>query len=714
MGHTDVRRRRLPAIGLGLGLGLALALLTACAGGGADDNAPPPPDRDAVALQMIQLAQAGRAVEAREHLQAYLEAVPDDSAMLYNLVCLDVMLGDTDLALADLDTALTRGYTNFRLMEADPGLAALRDDPRFADLVESHESALRDTVTARTLILVDGYPLGPVPLHGEGAAATAELVYDRESLRLILRVTDPGYDPGRLPWDGGSGVLINLIRPISQDDYESLRFHSVGLGVEDGGPRAWLVALDGEVLESPLPDTTPRIVRQGGETTYEVALDWEIFRPYAPPLDQDMGLNVIYVGAGPVGDRPVLALMPEDRLSWEPMTWRRYAPIGFWTSDRSEPVLRARLYDRLAEHGEVSLEFALWSLSEGPGEYSLSLVDAHGLRLAEPAPRVFAFDAFEGLNFFNESYELGGLPNGTYRLELSLDGPDGVPLTYAETFARFDETTLEALNERIYRMGTPESEILRYRLFQLARSLDRRHPQSDPTDLLETYARVSAQVDVCAAGGTCLPDSGLVRGGFAVDRMTERLCALYLPPGHRDLASPRLLVVVPPRPGVEMELAAALGAALADRPDVIVAVPQSHGDSGLALAPASEQTELAVHWARDLVGAVDVTLVGLGNGADAALAMSLDSPELVDRVWLEGDRLLSAGGRGSQDGMAEFFAGRVNALPYLLTGRPNPTGWPTQLASSMQKRGFAVETLGLGTPADDVSWVAARVERSTD
>jgi len=686
-----------------------MVCLVACAATPPPSDTPSgtsPSNRDEITLRMIQLAQAGRIEEAREHLRAYTAEHPDDGAMLYNLACLDLLLDEKDQALDDLEAALTRGYTNFRLIEADRSMAPLRDNPRYVALMETHESALRDTFEARSITLEEGYPNPMIALQGNGeATAELELSYDRDTLDVVLTVRDPDYADNRLPWNGGSGVLVNLIRPISHDDYESRRYHALGFGILEGESQAWLIAHDGEILLTPLPETRPVISRQGDTIIYQIPIHWEVFHPYAPPLDQDMGLNVFYLGAGASGHRPVLSLMAEDRLSFEPEPWRRYVPISFWTSDRSRPVMRGRIYDRLVEYGEVSVEFALWTLSDGPGEYRLSIVDAQGVRVADPAPLVLTFDGLEGLNFFNESYDLASLPNGTYRLELSLDGPDGPPMAYAETFSRFDEETLDGLNGRIYRMSGEETEILRYHLFVLARNLDRRHPQDDASALLQDHERIAAMVDICETGGSCLPESGVFMGGFAVDRMTQRMCALHLPPGHRELRAPHLLVVIPPRPGVEMALAAELGVALADQHDVIVAVPQSHGITGLALAKASEQTELAVNWARDLFRAEDVTLVGLESGADAALAASLDRPELFDQVLLEADHLLLEENRFSAVSLDELLMGRRNGLAYTLVSRLISDERLGIIEKAMVRQGFSVEVVAVGEETVDSEWI---------
>jgi hypothetical protein len=710
MSNTDVWSRR-PGI---LWAILAFVCLGTCCAS-SPDKVMTLRDRDAITLRMVQLAQAGRIDEAREHLRAYLADQPTDGTMYYNLACFDLLLDERDQAMVDLENALANGYSNFRLIEVDRSMAPLRHDPRFQALVETYEAALRDTFEARAITIEAGYPLRGIPLRSADPApsirADLDLSYDRDALSVTLTVHDPDHDNTRLPWDGGSGVLVNLIRPISHDDYESRRYHALGFGCDDGEPRGYFVSHDGVVVMRPLAETRPVISRQGDTTTYRIAIDWDVFSPYAPPLDQDMGLNVFYLGSGTAGHRSVLSLMAEDRLSFEPEPWRRYVPISFWTSDRSRPVVRGRIYDRMVESGEVSVEFAMWSLSEGPGEYRLDLVDARGERVTDPAPLVRGFDGFEGLNLFDDSYDLGALPDGTYRLELALDGPDGLPLTYGETFTRFDEKTLDRLNERIYRMAGEEVQILRYQLFVLARDLNRRHPQEDASHLLRDHDRISALVDICEAGGSCLPASGVVAGGFAVDKMTQRLCALYVPPGHHELASPHLLVVLPPRPGLETSLAAELGAALSDRPDVVVAVPQSHGITGLALTKASEHTELAVKWARDLFGAEDVTLVGLASGADAALAVSLARPELFDRVLLEADHLLLEEHHFSAESLSELLSGRRNELAYTLVSRLISAERLGVITGAMESRGFGVDVVHIDQDTDDAQWISGRLGR---
>jgi len=696
-----------------------ILLACGCAGSGSAETPEPPAfpdDVDAITLRMVQLARAGRFSEARESVIGYLGDHPDDGTMLYNLACLDLLLDDSEQALTDLESALAAGYTNFRLIDNDPSLNPLRDDPRFQDLVLGYETALRDTFQARALTLEDGYPQAGIPLRWERGSADGsdapraelQLNYDRDGLNVVVTAQDSGVRLDRLPWRGGSGLLVNLVRPISPDDYESKRYHSVGIGVEDGAPRAYLVGRDGDVALTPLPGIEPVVERRGDTTRYDVTIPWSVFHPYGPPLDLDMGLNVFYVGAGAAADRGVLSLMPEDRLSFEPDPWRRYVPVSFWTSDRTMPVMKGRLYDRMIEGETVDLEYVLWSTADGPGTCRVTVVGADGEPVAEIPPTVRELQCDEELNYFDESIELGELPTGAYALRMTVEGPDGIPMSLEESFSRFEKDWIRDLNVRIYEMENPESPILRYRLFVLARDLDRRHPQDATAGFHQAYRRIEAMVSTCEAGGSCLPDQGVFLGGFAVDTMVQRLCAMHLPHGYRELENPRLLVVVPPRPGIEMQLAGELGAALGDD-DVIVLVPQSHGTTGLALATASRHTELAVAWARELFHTDDVWLAGAGAGADAALAVSLSRPDLFRGVMLSVDHLFLEDDRFSADHLREVLVGTDSTVPYTLVTGLIAGDRLAVIESAMRESGHRLDVVARPEGASDAAWIAAGV-----
>ncbi len=705
-----------------LGQLMLVVLFCGCAGlAPVDDPEPTQPEqnRDAITLRMVQLAQAGRMVEARDSIRSYLADHPHDGTMLYNLACLDLLLNDQPQAMSDLESALASGYTNFRLIENDRSLKPLRSDPRFADMVLGYEMAFRDTFQARALILDEGYAFEGIPLRpgdglpGSSLKAWVSLDFDHNGLHVVVETNDQAHRFDRLPWDGGNGILVNLIRPISLDDYESPRYHSLGVGVVNGTPQTYLVGHDGDVLLQHLPSIKPTVSKQDGGLRFEVTIPWANFHPYGPPLDQDMGLNVMYLGAGDASTRTVFSLMPEGRLSFEADPWRRFVPVSFYTSDLTQPAVKGRLYDRLVESGVVELEYVLWSLTAGQGTCRLSVVGQDGSSLESGLEISKDIKCEEGLNFFNESMDLTGLPTGSYRLKLSVEGPDGIPLALEESFSLFDTNWLKDLNQRIYVMTNPESSILRYRLFAMARDLDRRHPQDSAFQLHADYQQLVAMTKVCELGGSCLPDNGVFVGGFAVDTMVQRMCVMHLPEGHQLLESPRLLVVLPPRPGAEEQLASELGAALSEESDLIILVPQSHGASGLAIEKATHHTELVMAWARGLFHTDHVTLVGLGGGADAAMAVSLKNPDTFDSVLLCADHLFLEDDRFSGEHLRSTLAGHKTSTPYTLVSRLIADNRMSIIESTMRGLGYRLEVMSVPEKQADAIWIGDWVKLGT-
>ena len=675
------------------------------------DPAPTISPRDQMTLRMVQLAQAGRLQAAREVLKSYLAENPTDGTMLYNLTCLDLYLKENEQALADLEKALGNGYTNFRLIEGDRDLNPVRDDPRFIDMVARFEEEFRQKFLARALYLDEGYTtegilLQPTPALAAMAGTSrpeVSVAFNSRDLLVSVGVDDANCEGDAPPWQGGCGVLVNLVHPISPDDYESRRYFSFAFYSSHGQPAAALVGKHGQVLLQPEPALAPAITRQGNRTVYEIAIPWEKFTPYAPPLDQELGLNIFYLSAGQSASRLVYSLMDEDRLSFEASPWRRYVPVVFQTSDRTVPVMRGRLYERLAMGDSLGVQLALWSDTEGEAECRLSFHPQIEPGLIVGAPEVDSFPCETELNFFNTYLNLQDLASGSYLLRAEVTGPDGVTFSQDFPFDNLEKDWISSLNERVYAVKTPEQSILNYHLFALARQAEIRHPQDDASDLHRARAEVVRLIELCEAGASCLPDSGLFRGGFTSDVMTMRYCAMYLPLGFKQWNHPKLVMALPPEPGSEDDLAKALGAALAGKAE---AIPQSPGYSSLAVGKAAEETALALEWARRLFPGGTVTLVGMGKGTDAALETSLLRPELCQEVLLDGDQIYSDLNGFSEAAVQQALGNRRNALPYTMTSGSLASPRLPVVVAAMKQLGFQVETRASKTPAPDAAAVA--------
>lgn len=81
-----------------------------------------------------RLFEAGRHEELVQRARALLEAEPGYGLIYYNVACSESLLGRTEDALADLRRAIELRPSIAEYAREDEDLAAIRDDPAFAEL----------------------------------------------------------------------------------------------------------------------------------------------------------------------------------------------------------------------------------------------------------------------------------------------------------------------------------------------------------------------------------------------------------------------------------------------------------------------------------------------------------------------------------------------------------------------------------------------------
>ena len=94
-----------------------------------------PDDQRAIYLGAVALARQGRKKEALEWADRAEALDPQDAVALYNLACVACVCGDAESGLHYLESAITHGYPHLSWIENDADLAAVREDPRFGEIV---------------------------------------------------------------------------------------------------------------------------------------------------------------------------------------------------------------------------------------------------------------------------------------------------------------------------------------------------------------------------------------------------------------------------------------------------------------------------------------------------------------------------------------------------------------------------------------------------
>ena len=86
--------------------------------------------------EVFPLLDRGEFETARGLLLAALAEGDDEPSLLYNLACAEAGLGDVDAALEHLRASIAQRPAFAESAKGDHDLAPLRDDPRFAAIVE--------------------------------------------------------------------------------------------------------------------------------------------------------------------------------------------------------------------------------------------------------------------------------------------------------------------------------------------------------------------------------------------------------------------------------------------------------------------------------------------------------------------------------------------------------------------------------------------------
>lgn len=96
-----------------------------------------PGDSRALYFGANALSQLNERTRSMEWAERALVLEGEEPQVLYNVACVYALLGEVDKAVDCLEKSITHGWGQREWMEHDPDLAALRDHPRFHDLMQA-------------------------------------------------------------------------------------------------------------------------------------------------------------------------------------------------------------------------------------------------------------------------------------------------------------------------------------------------------------------------------------------------------------------------------------------------------------------------------------------------------------------------------------------------------------------------------------------------
>lgn len=94
---------------------------------------------EAYSNRAVTYMQLKKFNKAEEDLRKAKELAPDSASVRYNYASLHSLNGNVDLALDEIDAALTKGFADYDALRLDPDLNNLRKHPEFRKILEKHK-----------------------------------------------------------------------------------------------------------------------------------------------------------------------------------------------------------------------------------------------------------------------------------------------------------------------------------------------------------------------------------------------------------------------------------------------------------------------------------------------------------------------------------------------------------------------------------------------
>jgi thiol-disulfide isomerase/thioredoxin len=326
--------------------------------------------------------QSGRYYKAAKTLERIVALAPESDSQFYNLACARARLGDPDAAFAALDRAFANGRSDADYIKTDDDLAALRDDPRFDDLIERIEAWVESEPERNRTFHDIPDPADAEAFDSAGAIAEA---FDARLAELDRYAPLTSWE---LRWDKRVAVLNDKLGALERylvdhpdtDDREAAQLQTVRTAIElRQGWRYWrgdapLIIANAERFLDEQPDS---------EHLAEVELaravaTWKNYgrESAAESLDDRIA------AAGPLFEQ-VAAVYPDTAEGGKAGVWR--LAVGYEKTGRDVTPELTALFQEIDATFEDDDELADYAWTEAPevmfqmeGRRSFDVVDLDG------------------------------------------------------------------------------------------------------------------------------------------------------------------------------------------------------------------------------------------------------------------------------------------------------------------------------------------------
>ncbi len=588
--------------------------------------------------QFQKYYQNGEYGKALEIQQMMLKGQPDNPNMLYTMGCLYSLVNQKENALDWLNRSAEHGFANYIWAGQDADLENVRDMPQFSDILRHMKEHLGVPGPGKSITLREGF-WTDILLQDSAFSypkVEASLSYDTAALRIKAVVHDIHFLDGNRSFRYGDGFMLNFVFPREKNGVESDEYYTYGFSLENKTPagvcvvqrkKGYSLRHYREIAPEISIDSTKH------EAHYTIVLPWSFLFPFRPLLDKQAGINIQYTSQGKNGDRRILQWVNDPYFDTELTNIRRYAPLTFKPSGKSETEITGALKSRWLDGNEVELKAGIFSPEVQNSRITYALTDSAGNIILKKNDDV-ALNS--GANYFSKKLTMPSLKEGRYKIVASLAGKK----QWAEEFYGIDSSRYADLKRNISSFSAEGDQpllansirTLRYKMDQLDNSINELGPRDDPFPLAAQLTELRKSVNDLEDGKNVFTRAGYMLAAFrsSIDS-TLQPYSLYLPKNISFDKKYHLLVALHGSGVDEYGTAVNVGKNYADDNTIVVA-PRGRGLSDFYTGKSEQDALDVINTAQKMFHIDKTILYGFSMGGYGCWRLSFLHPELFDGV----------------------------------------------------------------------------------